>query len=178
MEGLDNNWGLDNFDPSQIGQSLTEVYLCALRNEFNEGDEAGEPPTNHWTLCLRTSINFSVMLNMVPGHGSDGLHGKIEVTSLDRRYTEETHRVFPFRITKEIDVAGFMQLLIRKGRQAFNFSPQWEGCQFWLSVVMQDLEDEGLVESGSAIVAREALMKYWRNPEGTEPRVMREGKFR
>lgn len=71
-----------------------------------------------------------------------------------------------------------MQWVCENGRDAFEFSPEWEGCRFWLTVVMQDVEDAGWLDKGSADQAKEALEVYWRNPEGSEPRVMREGIFR
>ncbi|KAJ9141807.1 hypothetical protein NKR23_g7729 [Pleurostoma richardsiae] len=173
-----NNWDLDNLITGNLTAVVERVHLCALRNEFNEGDEAGEPPTNHWTMCLQLTWQSAVMLDMVPGYGSDGLRGKIEASSLRQPYTEETLNALSFKPAKPITIGDVMQLIIENGRDAFNFSPEWEGCRFWMSVVVSDLEDGGLIQEGSARAAREALLKYWRNPEGSEPRMMREGTFR
>ncbi|KAI1262612.1 hypothetical protein F5Y18DRAFT_438733 [Xylariaceae sp. FL1019] len=176
--GLDRNWDLDNFGPVSLQQNIQQIHLCALRNELNEGDEAGEAPTNHWVLSLEISSASSIMIDMVPGYGDDGLRGKIEVASLDERYTSETLQVFSFPITHATTVRSFMELVQSKGRQLFTFSPEWEGCRHWLSVVMADLDDAGWVSKGSAAIAREALLQYWINPSGSEPRIMREGVFR
>ncbi|CAJ2510749.1 Uu.00g063740.m01.CDS01 [Anthostomella pinea] len=165
---------------------ISQLYLCALRNDHNEGDEAGEPPTNHWTLCLETAPTSCVMLDMVPGDGSDGRRGKIEVSALNqeydgedsRPYSDETLRAFSFPVLRNTTAREIMEFIVAKGRDAFTFSPEWEGCRFWLSVVMADLEAEGLVEKGAGDEAKRVLMLYWRNPEGSEPRVMREGTFR
>ncbi|KAK9776387.1 putative Ubiquitin-like protease family profile domain-containing protein [Seiridium cardinale] len=177
MEAFDNNWDLEEFDPKSLTSKVLKIHLCALINQYNEGEEE-EEPTNHWTLCLQTSAESSVMMDMAPGYGEDGLRGKIHVFTLDRCYDQETLRAFSFTPTQEIDVNGFMQLLVSKGRNLFTFSPEFEGCRFWQAVIMKDLEAAHWIESGSAAKARDALLLYYRNPSGTEPRVMREGVFR
>lgn len=52
MEELDSDWKTDNFDPGTMSAQAEYIYLCALRNDLNEGDELGVPPTNHWVVCL------------------------------------------------------------------------------------------------------------------------------
>lgn len=172
-----NNWDFDTFSVDNLTSRVDMVHLCALRNELNEGDEAGEPPTNHWTMCLEITKQSCVMLDMVPGYGSNGLRGKIEVCSLGEPYTDETLHAFSFKPVESITAGDIMRLMDENGRDAFNFSPEWEGCRFWLSVVMRDLESAGFVGEGVAAMAKAALLKYWRNPEGCEPRAMRQGTF-
>ena len=118
------------------------------------------------------------MLDMAPGYGTDGLRGNIELTSLDESYTNETLHAFTYEPTRSMTVVNLVELINEKDRDAFNFSPEWEGCRFWLFVVMRDLGDADWVERETANTAYEALPKYWRNPEGQEPRIMREGTFR
>lgn len=182
MDNLDDNWDLDTFEgdkASAWAAPVASIHICALRNELNEGDEYGSPPTNHWTLCLETTPTSSVMLDMAPGYGEDGLRGKIEVRSLDRPYTDETLRAFSFRPAATGTTVGrLLEHTCEKGRQKFTFHPSWEGCRFWISVLLADWEACGIVDVGSAHMAREALLKYWVNPEGSQPREMREGIFR
>ncbi|KAI0146209.1 hypothetical protein GGR57DRAFT_506502 [Xylariaceae sp. FL1272] len=174
----DRNWDVDHLRPVSLRDNIQQIHLCALRNDFNEGDGTGQPPTDHWVLSLETSSASSVMIDMVPGYGKNGLRGKIEVASLDEPYTNETLQVFSFPISHAATVHSFMEFIQSKGRQLFTFSPEWEGCRHWLSVVMTDLDDAGWVSKGSAAVAREALLQYWINPKGSEPRIMRGGVFR
>ena len=174
-----NNWDLDNLKSDDLDATIQAIHLCALRNDHNEGDEAGEPPTNHWVMCLQHSPTSCVMLDMVPGYGSDGLRGKIETASIhDKPYTDETLHAFSYKPSREVTIADVIQIINDKKRDQFNFSPEWEGCRFWLSVIMQEFEDANVVDKGSAKTALEALLQYWINPEGSEPRVMREGSFR
>lgn len=176
--GQNKNWDLDNFESGDLDATVRMIHLCALRNDFNEGDKAGEPPTNHWTMCLQHSPTNCIMLDMVPGYGSDGLRGKIEATSIGKPFTDETLRAFSYKPSRNVAVADVIQIISGKGRDQFNFSPEWEGCRFWLSVITGDLEDAHVVDKGSTMTALEALRQYWVNPEGSEPRVMREGVFR
>lgn len=114
-----------------------------------------------------------------PRYGSDGLRGKIETASIhDKPYTDETLHAFSYKPSRKVTVADVIQIINDKKRDQFNFSPEWEGCRFWLSFIMQDFEDGNVVDQGSAKTALEALLQYWINPEGSEPRVMREGLFR
>jgi len=131
--------------------------------------------SNYWVLCLQNSDSSSVMFDMAPGYGSSGLRGKIEVSHLEK-YTGETLHVFTYQPLQTVDVDVFMGFVCENRRDAFTFSPEWEGCRFWLTVVMRDLEDAGWLEKDSADQAKEALQMYWRNPEGSEPRAMREGR--
>lgn len=178
MESLDNNWDVDNFDPQKMSAIIEDIHLCALRNDLNEGDELGNPPTNHWVVCLQISPTSSVMLDMAPGYGSDGLRGKIEVVTLSQPYTDETLRAFSFKPTKTLTIDQFLARISERGRQKFNFHSSWEGCRYWISVLMADWEEMQLVAPGSASSAKEVLMKYWVNPEGSYPREMHEGGFR
>lgn len=186
MDNLDDNWDLESFEgdrASTWAAPVAPIHICALRNELNEGDEYGSSPTNHWTVCLETETTppSSVMLDMAPGYGEESLRGKIEVRPLDRPYTDETLRAFSFRpaaTTTGTTVGRLLEHMCERGRQRFTFHPSWEGCRFWISVLVADWEASGLVGAGSAHVAREALLKYWVNSEGSQPREMREGTFR
>ena len=155
---VSHNCDTEKFKGKDLDATVV-VHLCALRNELNEGDENGEPPTNHWTMCLQVSSASHVMLDMAPGYGSDGLRGKIEMTStIDRPYTDESLCVFSYQPSKAITVKDIAQLIVKNGRAEFNFSPEWEGCRFWMSVIMRDLEDASLIEKGSAATAMEAVL--------------------
>ncbi|TGJ83758.1 hypothetical protein E0Z10_g4977 [Xylaria hypoxylon] len=169
--------GFREIEPTAASERVRRFYLCALRNEFNEGDEAGEPPTYHWVLSLEISSESSIMIDMVPGCGSDGLRGKIEVTALNERYTHEVLEVFSFDSQEEVKVRDVIELIQNKGRQSFTFSPESEGCRHWLSVVMADLDAASWIPQGSAMVAYEALLKYWKNLKGYKPRAMIKGIF-
>lgn len=86
-----------------------------------------------WRCCLEMPQKMSVMLDMAPGYGSDGLRGKIEMTSLNEPYTDETLHAFTYKPVRPMLVKD----INFKDRDAFNFSPEWEGCRFWMSVVMK-----------------------------------------
>ncbi|KAK3936361.1 hypothetical protein QBC46DRAFT_218212, partial [Diplogelasinospora grovesii] len=128
------NWDAENLRTTHLESDVQQIHLCALRNELNGGDGGGEPPANHWVLCLQVYFpSSSVTVDMVPGYGSDGLRGKIELTSLDNEpYTGETLRMLSFVPDVKI-------------RDAFDFSPEWEGCRFWMSTLINDLAEHGYI---------------------------------
>ncbi|KAI1157615.1 hypothetical protein F5B18DRAFT_152961 [Nemania serpens] len=162
MDTLNNDWDLDKFDPAAASARVRLFHLCALRNKLNEGDAA---PTNQWALSLETSLHSCITFNLVPSHSSDGLRGKVEVTSLNERYARKTLRVFSFEPIGEVQVERVMELMQRKN---FTFSHEREGGRHWLSEIMGDLEAASCIPQGGAMVAREALSKYWEDPEGPE----------
>lgn len=124
---------------------------------------------------------------MAPGYGDDGLRGKIQVKSLDSPYTHETLRKLTFKPSEGLTIGQLLTHISSKGRQKFSFHPSWEGCRHWLAVVLMDWEELGAIEAGSAAMAKEALGRYWVNPEGSMPlpaevesypRELREGTFK
>ncbi|GAB1318413.1 hypothetical protein MFIFM68171_08623 [Madurella fahalii] len=87
---FDGNWESDNLDVNDLGKRVVALHLVAYINENNEGDEEGLPPTNHWCCFLEVPEHKSVRLDMVPGYGSDGLRGKIEISS---KVYAQTHNI-------------------------------------------------------------------------------------
>lgn len=146
---MDNNWDADKLEPADLAKVVTTIHLVAYTNENNEGNEDGNPPTNHWVVCLQNSPTSSIMLDMAPGYGSDGLRGKFEVASCSQRHTEETLRVFSYTPTNALTVGQLLAYISEKGRQKFTFHPSWEGCRYWISVLMADWEELQLVEAGT-----------------------------
>lgn len=93
--------------------------------------------------------------------------------ALDTRIHEEV-AVLPTETT----VAAILHVLIAKKRDQYTFSPVGEGCRHWLSVVVADLAEAGLVPDGFVENVRAALARYWRYPdEASELRKIAEGTF-
>lgn len=186
LSELSDNWETDSLGADDMDAPVDMIHLCALRNDSTQDDDEDQddddgPPTNHWTLCLQLTPSSAVMLDMIPGYGDDDLSGKIQLSSIpDVPYTNDTLRVFSFRPAggASTTVADVVGLIARKGRDAYDFSPEWEGCRYWMSVVVADMEAEGFVAPGSAETAKGALTRYWRNPGGSEARDLPEGTFR
>ncbi|KAK8134979.1 hypothetical protein PG984_006991 [Apiospora sp. TS-2023a] len=178
----DINWDLEVSDGDLKKAVVQKIRLCALRNDENEGED-DQPPTNHWVVCLETSPDSCIMLDMAPGYGEDGLRGKGRATAIKgRSYTKETLRNFAYDLLprdhlKTITAAEIMNIIQAKGRHKYTFSPEGEGCRYWISVVVGDLESEGVLGAGVSKDALAKLSLYWRNPDGNEPREMRKGAF-
>lgn len=177
-----NNWDLDKFATDDLDATVQMIHLCALRNDLNEGDEAGEPPTSHWTMCLQHSPASCVMLDMAPGYGSDGRRGKVETTYVPQRravhrrdaaavlvqaLSPRHRRARPPHHQREGE--GPVHLLPRMGRVPG--SGCLSSCGTW--------KRTGWSRQGRPPPPwKRCTAHYWINPEGSEPRVMREGTFR
>ncbi|TLD09865.1 hypothetical protein PgNI_06521 [Pyricularia grisea] len=147
-------------------RQIQVINLCALCNVLNEGDENGEPSTNHWTICLQTSPASSLKIDMAPW---DWRRGKILLSSAkDQPYNmDETLHVFPFTVAREITVVSVIGAINEKERDMFWFSDEDEGCRWWVCQLLGDFESPGIVEVGSAAAAEEYLLRYWINPKGS-----------
>ncbi|KAK8093534.1 hypothetical protein PG997_000219 [Apiospora hydei] len=173
----DAHWLLMVSEDDLQKAEVNKIHLCALRNELNQGED-GQPPTNHWVVCLETSPGSCVMLDMAPGYGEDGLRGQILVTAFRGcTFTDEALRTFTYDCRATKTASEILHMIQDKGRHSYTFSPEWEGCRYWISVVMDDLEAEGILDTGASKDALEHLSQYWVCPEGSQPREMRKGRF-
>lgn len=178
MSLLDSNWDCDKLEQGALAGSVRLIHLVAYRNESNKGDGEGMPATNHWCTFLELSDRTSVRLDMMPGYGNDGLQGKIEISSKKYSCTNSSIKVLTFTTTRGVTVQKIVDLISLKGRQKYQFTPEWEGCRYWNLILVQDLEAAGYIDGGSAEAAMPALSSYWVFPRGQEMRAIRKGTFR
>ncbi|KID96047.1 hypothetical protein MAJ_07958, partial [Metarhizium majus ARSEF 297] len=174
---MDRNWDKDKFKSEDLDRTVKHIHICAYINEHNEGDQ-GDPPTNHWATFLEISKTHSVRMDMAPGYGSDGQRGKIEISSKRYRYTDKAIHMLSFDPIGGTTVKNIVDLIQSNGRQKYNFTPEWEGCRYWVYTIISDLEEAGILEPGSGMTAWSAVSYYFANPSGYEPREVRQGTFR
>lgn len=120
----------------------------------------------------------SVRLDMSPGYGSDGLRGKIDLSSKTYQCTTNHVKKLTFPTSYGVTVKHVIDLVSRKGRQKYQFTEEEEGCRYWNYVFVSDLEHAGYIQAGSADTALDALSYYWVNPSGKEKRAVKKGTFR
>lgn len=129
-------------------------------------------------MFLEISRIRSVRIDMMAGYGSDGLRGKIEISSKDYACTQNGIKTCVFPATFGVTVQKIVDLISSAGRQKYQFTPEWEGCRFWNWTVTKDLQSAGYVPPGCAEEAGNALSMYWAFPTGSERRQIGVGKFR
>jgi hypothetical protein len=173
-----NDWDTDNFKSENLSALVSQVHICAYINEKNEGDEDGNPPTNHWATFLELETGGSVRLDMAPGYGSDGLRGKVEVSSKGYVSTRNSIKTLTFETNGQTNVKTVAGAISENGLEKYTFTQDMEGCRYWISILISKLEAAGILPSGSAKKAAEAVSRYWRNPTGSEPREVKKGTFR
>ncbi|KAF3764148.1 hypothetical protein M406DRAFT_330499 [Cryphonectria parasitica EP155] len=117
---------------------------------------------------------------MAPGYGSDGLRGKVKISSKRYSYTQNHVKKITMPASLGLTVQKIVNLVMHNGRQKYQFTPEWEGCRYWNYVVISDLEAAGYISKGNAKSVLAALSLYWRYPAGSgqEPRKVKEGTFR
>lgn len=113
------------------------------------------------------------------GTGSDSLRGELEISTKRYKHTKWTSHLlsFPTNSTPLRKVGNILKLIMTNGLQNYLFSPEGEGCRFWVYTFVSNLEREGLLESGSAAQTRESMRYYYIHPAGRVERVVKEGKF-
>lgn len=172
------NYDLDNFYSEQLSSQVAAIHICGFRNVDNKGDEDGNSPTNHWAAFLELLDEHSVRLDMAPGYGSDGQRGKIELASKTYAYTQNAIKTVSYAMKKYVTVQNIKDVIDAKGRDKYTFTEELEGCRYWIYTLILDLEAEGIIEAGSAVVAWNAVSSYWRHPSGSEQREVKQGTFR
>ncbi|KAJ3570215.1 hypothetical protein NPX13_g5801 [Xylaria arbuscula] len=174
---MDTYSGTDYLNTEHLKHQITNITVVAYRNQDNRGD-GKLSPTNHWSIFLKTTENNSVRVEMAHGLGNDGLTGKVELLSKKYICTNNAIYTMSFQPIKTITVQDFIDLLTENKRQQYTFTPEFEGCSFWVYTIIGDLEAAGVVPAGSAESTWNAVSYYYVNPEGTVPREVRRGTFR
>lgn len=172
------NYDLDHFNSEQLSFQVLAIHICGYRNLNNKGDEDGAPPTNHWATFLELPKEISVRLDMAPGYGSDGRRGKIELASETYIFSPNAAKTVSYAMKRDTTVQNIKDVIDAKGRDKYTFTEEWEGCRHWVYTLISDLEAEGIIEAGSAVVAWDAVSHYWRYPSGCEQREVKKGTFR
>jgi len=177
---MDNTW--EHFGTSQLKDqdkacSVFTVHICGYKNEQNEGDDYGRPPTNHWCAFLQTTARDSVKVDMTPGDGEDGLTGTILLESKSYTTTDQAIKTLSFPSTSGPTVGDILDLIIKKRRDKYKFTEDEEGCRYWIYVFVADLEEAGFIKKGSEATAHAALSEYWAYPSGSTPNAMLNGTF-
>ncbi|KAG6311348.1 hypothetical protein E4U22_002714 [Claviceps purpurea] len=178
---MDHNWIQDSFEGEDLKRTVKTIHVCVYRNDENQG-EGGSPPVNHWSIFFETSITHSVCMDIVVDLDAtpDDLRGQIDVSTRTYGCTRKAiHRLsFPTKDPKDKPkVEDIVKLINRNGLHQYTFTPESEGCRFWVCTFMSHLENEGLVESGCVDQTWADAAYYYIDPSGRELRELKEGTF-
>jgi len=116
-------------------------------------------------MYLETSPNSSVQVDVAPDD-NDIAMVMLETEQVNYDAYNVFHKSLPV-ISEGCSVATLLDVLITKKRDVYRFAPVGEGCRYWLSIVVLDLVDAGLVNRGDAQDAINGLGMYWCFPPGT-----------
>lgn len=106
-------------------------------------------------MYLETSPTSSVHVDVAPDD-NDVAMVMLETEQVNYDAYNVFHKSLP--VTGEgCSVATVLDVLIMKKRDVYRFAPVGEGCRYWLSIVVLDLADAGLVNRGDAQDAVDGL---------------------
>ncbi|KIJ94206.1 hypothetical protein K443DRAFT_683936 [Laccaria amethystina LaAM-08-1] len=160
---VNDHWGISQFSKNSLPLSISHIHFIAHPNEDNSGSD-GQQPTNHWTMYLETSPNSSVHVDVVLDD-NDVAMVMLETEQVNYDAYNVFHKSLPV-IGEGCSVATVLDVLITKKRDVYRFTPVGEGCRYWLSIVVLDLVDAGLVNREDAQDAIDGLGMYWCFPPG------------
>ncbi len=86
--------------------------------------------------------------------------GLLQIASKLYAVTHNCTHALAIEIQSARKVQGICDTIIRKGRDKYSFTDDDEGCRYWVSVVLSDLADEGLIALESRDQALEDLALY------------------
>ena len=109
-------------------------------------------------MYLETSPSFSVHIDVAPDD-NDVAMVMLEEEQVNYDSYNVFHKALPV-IGEGCSVATVLDVLIAKKRDVYRFAPVGEGCRYWLSIVILDLLDAGLVNRGDAQDAVDGLGMY------------------
>ncbi|KAI1753962.1 hypothetical protein F4782DRAFT_528892 [Xylaria castorea] len=174
---MDENWHQGGLDLRDLSREIITIYLVAYPSASREDDDEPFELSNHWCLFLEFENHQSVRLEVVPGYGSDGLRGKVRLTSKSHACTTNDICQMSFEVNCRVTLDDVVAIVQREGRQKYEFAPGWEGCRFWNSIFMQDLENYRIVPAGAANQAFGAMGWFYHSVRGGERKDIKLGLF-
>ncbi|KAI0907483.1 hypothetical protein F4823DRAFT_602870 [Ustulina deusta] len=175
---MDHNWNQESLELADLSEQIIAIHLIAYPSPSRKDDDEPFELSNHWCFFLEFEHNKSLRLDMVPGDGSDGLRGKVRLTSKTHACTTNDICKVSFEVNGKLSLEDIIEIVQRGGRQRYQFAPGWEGCRFWNFIFIQDLEGHRIVPTGAANQAWDAMAWFYHSARGAERRDMKLGTFR
>ncbi|KAG6100396.1 hypothetical protein E4U30_004711 [Claviceps sp. LM220 group G6] len=148
---MDSNWKPIGFKQEDLKKTVTHIHACAYRDDRDDTGNQYGVPANHWMLSLEITSQRSVRIDMSPlGFGQDSLQGQVQVSSKMYKYTDKSIHTLSFPTKEKTIVKDIIDLINKNGLQIYTFSPEFKGCRYWVYKVVSHLEEEGIIDSGSA----------------------------
>jgi hypothetical protein len=97
---------------------------------------------------------------MIPGYGSNGLRGKLEISSKDYVESKSYIKTSMFETISRPRVNTITELISKNRRERYIFTENWEGCRYWVYTFITDLEAAGIIARGSGATAWTDLSMY------------------
>lgn len=120
---------------------------------------AGNPKTNHWVLYC--AISQAASLRIDPSPSGPNLSIVLIITKKDYLISDNAVKSLQL-VTSNLTVQQFIDLIVAKNYDKYQFSAGGQGCRYWLYSVIKLLETEGHIPTKSEMTAAtEALGTVW-----------------
>ncbi|KAI0861792.1 hypothetical protein F4860DRAFT_513585 [Xylaria cubensis] len=174
---MDQNWDRTGLKLADLSKQIISIHLIAYPSPSSEDGYEPFELTNHWCFFLEFKHEKSVRLEIVPGCGSNGLRGKVKLTSKTHACTTNDLCKLSFQVHGRLSLEEIIEIVQSKGRQRYQFAPGWEGCRFWNFTLMQDFEAHNIVSAGAANQALNSMAWFYHSVRGANRRDMKIGTF-
>jgi hypothetical protein len=169
------NFTAPAFEPVVFIPAKTESEIRALPVQRIYAVAHEELPNggNHWCLYLQFDEDRSVCIDVTPSHGipstvlANGSKANMLIARLRCLYsTAATHHV-SLSVRDDLTVGTVVDLLVREGRERYEFDADGRGCRQWTGDQIALLEGKEYVTSAAeAEEARDAISKQY--PSGAQ----------
>ncbi|KAG5954691.1 hypothetical protein E4U57_004216 [Claviceps arundinis] len=178
---MDSNWQPIGFNQEDLKETVTHIHACAYQDDRADTGNQYGVPANHWILSLEITTQRSVRIDMNPlglslDFGRNPFQGQVQVSSKTYRHTERSIHTLSFPTKDKTMVKDIVDLINKNGLQVYTFSPEFKGCRYWVYKVVSHLEEEGIIDSGSADQTWRAI-PYFYMPSGRIESELKKGTF-
>ncbi|KAJ5907530.1 hypothetical protein N7495_000212 [Penicillium taxi] len=167
---MNQTWDSTNLQSASLHRRVTQIHLCCLRDGTN--------PANHWVIHLELAGgSTSVKLDMTARYPPDLQIGRVELATRNFPVTTNAIQTWEFPVLTNVTVQGIIDMLRSHGFEKYKFTPEIEGCRWWMYTLMSALESKGHLRTGTKGEVWTYISRVWHDAQSYEPRRVQQGVF-
>ncbi|KLO14769.1 hypothetical protein SCHPADRAFT_299208 [Schizopora paradoxa] len=177
-----------SFKLVDLNEAIRQFVLCGT-----PVDPSTESSILHWKIYLVLDGEKSVLFDLTPGGGADGMTGTLIVDSepypsRDSAASSDTSITgssssrtdyFPISPSKSVIFTGaqVLETLRDSRRDKYRYDSTGSGCRFWCTTVVGDLERASFIPQGSLAAFENYIVEKNEENPGRYPLPTRKGTF-
>jgi len=175
IEGSGKWLAFGDFDFDKLQEPISKIHLCAVQSV--PFCPPGVTPTNHWNACFELAkTSSSVRLDPSPG-GDLGMTLILE--ALPGPHIDYPAHTVSIAVPKAVTLEKLLNVIVENKRDRYRFTELAEGCRYWLTVLVDDLNAHELISAEDKEIANRELAQFWKSPPGSgfSPKAVVQGTF-